>query len=62
MVLKGRIEHSAFGTEWKTGTVLDTPKRRNLIEELVTQVLEAFKKPKITRSSYSKINNCRKPL
>lgn len=44
VVLKRGVEYSAVRTDWKTGTALDSSKRRTLIE-LVTQVLEALKKP-----------------
>lgn len=46
MVLKCGVEHSALGTDQKTGTTLDISTQRNSIEELVTQVLEALQKPK----------------
>ena len=52
----------ALGTDQKTGTILDVSKRRNLIEELFSEVLEAHKKPKWTSKVTQKVvtvrNHC----
>lgn len=41
-------EYTALGTHHKMRTMLDIAKKKNLLEELVTWLLEVFKRPKRT--------------